>query len=118
MIAFQEFPERVRTVMARPGCRALGFRLWGSRRCRQMREYSTEARLFTWMVYTLGNRNASLSEGGALAVVVGDFDETPHQKRYNTDCPHLMRLSKARFASPVPPSPERGAGTAGPVRNA
>ena len=49
------------------------FRIWGSRRCRRMGEYSTETRLFTWMVHTLDNHNASLSEGGALAAVVRDF---------------------------------------------
>ena len=38
-------------------------RLWGSRRCRRMGEYSTETKLFTWMVHTLDNHNASLSEG-------------------------------------------------------
>ena len=41
------------------------FRLWGSSRCRCMGEYSIETKLFTWVVHTLDNHNASLSEGGA-----------------------------------------------------
>ena len=53
------------------------FHLWGSRRWRRMGEYSTETRLFTEMVHTFDNYNASLSEGGAFSVVVGDFHETP-----------------------------------------
>ena len=31
------------------------------------------------MVHTLDNHNASLSEGGALPVGVGDFSETPRR---------------------------------------
>ena len=41
------------------------FRLRGSSRCRRMGEYSTETKLFTWMVHTIDNHNDSLSEGGA-----------------------------------------------------
>ena len=73
------------------------FRLRGSRRWRHMGEYSTENRIFTWIVHTSDNQIAHLSEGGELPVVVGDVHETPHQKRYNTDRPHLMRQS-----APVP----------------
>ena len=40
------------------------FRPWGARRCRRMGEYSTETRLFTWIVHTSDNQNAFLSEGG------------------------------------------------------
>ena len=54
------------------------FHLWGSLWWRRMGEYSTEIRLFTWMVRTFDNYYASLSEGGALAVVVGDLPETLH----------------------------------------
>ena len=49
------------------------------------------------MVHTLDNHNASLSEGGALAGVVRDFPEPPHQKWDNTDFPRLMRQSKVRL---------------------
>ena len=81
------------------------FRLWGSSRCRGIGEYSTETGLLTWMVHTIDNHNASLSEGGVLAVVVGDFHETPHQKRDNTDCTGLMRQSEARLRLARSPSP-------------
>ena len=70
-----------------------------------MGEYSTATRLFTWMVHTFDNRNASLSEGGALAVVVPGFLETPHQAEDNTDLPRLMRQSEARLRLARPPSP-------------
>jgi hypothetical protein len=49
------------------------------------------------MVHTLDNANASLSEGGALSVVVWDFSETPHRTRDNTDFPRLVRQSEARL---------------------
>ena len=41
--------------------------------------------------------NASLSEGGALAVVVGEFPETPQRTRDNTDFPPPLRTRKARL---------------------
>lgn len=41
-----------------------------------MGEYSRETRLFTKVAYTIDNHNVSLSEGGALAVVVESFHET------------------------------------------
>ena len=57
------------------------------------------------------------SEGGALAVVVRDFSETPHGTRDNTDFPCPMRKSEARRRLACPPlarrdgAPhERGAG--------
>ena len=49
------------------------FRLWGSSRCRCMGEYFTETRLFTWMVHTFDNHNASLSEGGSLPLWLEAF---------------------------------------------
>ena len=82
------------------------FRLWGSSRCRRMGEYSTETRLFTWMVHTFDNHNASLSEAGA-----------PSPLWYGTFPKHLIRsgttrISRFRYrqakrgcASRVPPSP-------------
>ena len=73
-----------------------------------MGEYSTETRLFTWMVHTLDNHNISLSEGGALAVVVGAVHETPHQKRDKTDFLRLMRPSQVRLRLACgPPHPAR-----------
>ena len=84
------------------------FRLSGSRRWRRMGEYSTETRLFTWMVHTLDNRNVSLSEGALLAVVVRGFHETPHQKGDNRDFPRLMQPSQARLSLACPPPARRG----------
>ena len=72
-------------------------RFWGSRLWRRRGEYSTETRLFTRVAHTIGNHNVSLSEGGALAVVVGEFPETPHQTRDNSDFPRLMRQGEARL---------------------
>jgi len=73
-----------------------------------MGEYSTETRLFIRVVHALDNHNASLSEGGALAVVVEEFPETPHQTRDKTDFPRLMRPSEARAAPRASPLGRRG----------
>ena len=69
------------------------------------------------MVHFASNHDAFLSEGGALAGVVGDFHETPHRARDNTDVPRLMRQSEARLCLAGPPPArrngaphERGAG--------
>ena len=112
-------PER-RPKAMRHGRRLIDdFRLWGSSRCRRMGEYSTETRLFTWMAHTLDSHNDSLSEGGALAVVVRDFPETSHWTRDNTDFPRLMQQSEARLCLARPFSPgaaarrTRGAGSGG-----
>ena len=78
------------------------FRLRGSSRCRCMGEYSTETRLFTWMVHTFDNHNASL-RGWYLAAVVRGFPETPNQTRDYTDFPSLMRQSEARLRLVRPP---------------
>ena len=51
------------------------FSLRGARTWRRLGEYSTETRLLAWMVHALDNNNASLSEGGALSVVVEEFPE-------------------------------------------
>ena len=54
------------------GCGTIDkFRLWAASRCRRMGEYSTATRLFTWMVNSLDNRNASLSEGRASPLWCG-----------------------------------------------
>ena len=75
-----------------------------------MSEYSTETRLFTWMVRTFDNPNASLSEGKALAIVVWDFPEAPHQTRDNTDFPRLMGQSEERLRlACLPPARRNGA---------
>ena len=44
-----------------------------------------------------GTHNVTLSEGRALAVVVWDVPETPHQTRDNTDFPRSLRKSEARL---------------------
>ena len=54
------------------------------------------------------HHNASLSEGGVLAVVVEDFSETPHQTRDNTDFPHPLRKSVAGLRLAFPPHGRRG----------
>ena len=81
------------------------FRLWGSRQCRRMGEYSTETRLFTGMAHTLDNHNDSFSEGGALAAVVSVLPGKPYWKRVGTDSPGLMRPSEASLRLAHPPSP-------------
>ena len=54
--------------------------------------------------------NASLSEGGAFAVVVADFPETPHRTRDNTDFPRQMRKSEAKLRlACAPPARRNGA---------
>ena len=84
------------------------FRLPGSRTWRRMGEYSTETRLFTEMAHTFDTHDGSLSEGGALAVVVGDFHETPHWTRDDKHFPHPMRPSEARLRLARPPLARRG----------
>ena len=56
------------------------------------------------MAHTLDSHNASLSEGGGLAVVVRDFPETSHWTRDNTDFLRLMQQSEARLRLARPPS--------------
>ena len=46
------------------------FRLWGSRRCRQTDTPPTKPRWRVQVARAFNNRNAFLSEGGPLAVVV------------------------------------------------
>ena len=61
--------------------------------------------MFTQPFHDFDTYNAFLSEGGALAVVEGDFHETSHRTRDNTDFPRPLRNSEARLclAVPLPP---------------
>ena len=61
--------------------------------------------MFTQPFHDFDTHNAFLSEGGALAGVVGDFHETPHQKWDNTDFSRLMRQSEARLRNGVRAAP-------------
>ena len=61
--------------------------------------------MFTQPFHVFRNHNASLSEGGALPVVVQGFSETPHGTRGATDFPHPMRQSVARLPLACAPSP-------------
>jgi len=54
------------------------------------------------MAHFFDHHNASLTEGGALAVVVEDSPETPHQTRDNTDFPRPLRKSEARLRLACP----------------
>ena len=54
------------------------------------------------MVHFASNHNAFLSEGGAHAVVVRDFPETPNQTRDNTDFPRPLRQGEARLRLACP----------------
>ena len=56
--------------------------------------------------YTLLTTTTPLSEGAALAVVVKDFPEMPHQKWDNRDFPRLMRQGAARLRPARPPLPD------------
>ena len=69
------------------------------------------------MAHFSGTHNAFLSEGGALAFVVMEVPETPHQTRDDTDFPRRLRKGEARLRLACPPlarrngAPhERGAG--------
>ena len=55
----------------------------------------------------LGNPNASLSEGGALAVVMRDFPEMAHQTRNGMHFPRPLRNSDARLSLACPPPARR-----------
>ena len=57
------------------------FRLWGSRRWSRTNAPPKKPRWRTWVARDFNHPNAFLSEGGALAVVVESFPETPHHAR-------------------------------------
>ena len=61
--------------------------------------------MFTQPFHDFVTHNAFLAEGGVLAVVVGDFHETPHQSGDNTDFPRPLRQSEARLRHGVRASP-------------
>ena len=66
--------------------------------------------MFTQPFHDFVTRNAFLSEGGVLAVVVGDFHETPHRTRNDTDFPPPLRNSDARLRlACTPPARRNGA---------
>ena len=83
------------------------FRLWGSRRCRHIHAPPNKTRRRVQVARAFNNRNAFLSEGEALAGVVGDFPETPHQTLDNTDFPRLLRKGEARLRLACPPLARR-----------
>ena len=64
--------------------------------------------MFTQPFHDFDTQNVFLSEGGPLAVVVGDFHETTHRTRDNADFPRLMRTTEARLRLAYPPSPGGG----------
>ena len=72
------------------------FRLRGSRRWSREGVRLTSVGSDTWAGHEFNDCNASLSEGGALAVVVESFSETPHWKRDNTDFRRPLRPTEAR----------------------
>ena len=77
-------------------------RLWGSRRCRRGGVRLTNVGSDTWAGHDFNYHNASLSEGGFPAIVVGDFSETQHWTRDNTDFPHPLRKSEAKLCLACP----------------
>ena len=58
--------------------------------------------MFTQPFHDFDTHNAFLSEGGAFAVVVGDFNQTPHQTWDNTDFPRPLRKSEVRLRLACP----------------
>ena len=60
------------------------------------------------MGHFFDRHDASLREGGALAVVARDLPETPHWKRDNTDFPRAFRKSDATLGFAWPPPARRG----------
>ena len=72
--------------------------------------------MFTRPFHDFDTHNVFLSEGGVLAVVVGDSRETPHQTGDNTDFPRPLRKNEERLRLAAPLAlrngvpHERGAG--------
>ena len=60
------------------------------------------------MAHFFDRHNASLREGGVLAVVVRGIPETPHRTRDSTDFPRALRKSEARLHLACPPPARRG----------
>ena len=58
--------------------------------------------MFTQPFHDFNTHNTFLSEGAALAVVAGNFPETPHQTRDNRNFPRLLRKSEARLCLACP----------------
>ena len=84
------------------------FRLRGSRRWSRKGVRLTNVGPDTWAGHDFNYHTASLSEGGALAVVVERFSEMPHWRRDNTDFPRPLRPTDARLRLACPPPAGRG----------
>lgn len=84
------------------------FRLAGSRTWRRRGVRLTKVGPDTRAGHDFNYDNASLSEGGVLAVVVEGFSETPHWKRGTTDFPRMMRPTEAKLRLACPPPARRG----------
>ena len=80
---------------------------WGSRRCRREGGPFTQEGWPTLMARFFDHHSAFLSEGGARAVVVEEFPETPHQTRDNADFPRPLRESEAGLRLAFPPPARR-----------
>jgi len=78
------------------------FRPRGSSSWRHMGVRLTNAGSDTWAGHDFNDHNASLSEGGALAVVVESCSETRHWKRDSTDLPSFLRPTEARLCLACP----------------
>ena len=84
------------------------FRLAGSRPWRRRGGPPAKKGGPTEVAHFSATHNATLSEGGVLAVVVRDFPETPHQTRDNTAFPPPMRQGEARLRFGCPLLARRG----------
>ena len=65
------------------------------------------------MVHAFNHHNASLSEGGALAAVVGALPGKPYGTRVGPDSPSRLRPPWRGGARRVPPRPARRTGGGG-----
>ncbi|MYC83094.1 MAG: hypothetical protein F4X19_13510 [Acidobacteria bacterium] len=85
------------------------FRLRGSRTWRRRGVHLTKRGWRTEVAHQVAHafdhRNASLSEGAALAVVVQAVPENPHWTRVGTDSPHRLRQPWRGGGWRVPASP-------------
>ena len=89
------------------------FRLAGSRTWRRRGGPFTKRGWPTQVAHAFNRHNASLSEGGALAVVVGALPGKPYWKGVGTDSPRRLRPPSRGGARRVPPRPARRTGRGG-----